>query len=356
MSEAKGRIKNMYRMIVLACMCVFLAFSITGCDGKAEENAAVEQSGSENSNLEKHQLMEIIDASTEESVGVITDNNKIYEIIEHEMIEQWEYLEKLPDDSQKLWTFKSYEVVTELTYLKDKKPWVTVSQMDLYMAENSCFIVEQSLDRDSDTEVVIAKIPDSAKEYLLELTQNNGNISSAKDELIKQWGIGSPNEKVPLDAASIEVDSSMESSEDEENLYPYSDIGEFDYEGVEKASKKQKVEIIDVADAKILATLTDLNKIVDFLNGQQMAKWKRIQQLPSDAKPLCDLVRYAPERKTTNQNLVEQSRLCLYQNSDGYYIKDITALPNDISVQDPSIKIFEIPKEAGDYLISLKTY
>lgn len=335
----------MCKSIFAFLMCILMGLGLMGCQEAKE-------SGYSEIDLEKKQLLEIFDVSSGQSIGIITDNQKIYEIIENEMIPQWEYLDELPVGSQKLYTFKSYEVVTDPIFLKNDMPWITIFNTDLYEVDDNYYIVAQSLDEDSDAATTIAKIPDSVGTYLQELTKENLDTSLDKSEIMRGWNAGAPQEKITDTHLAKtehfdEKDRQINNSEDE---YPYADIGEFDYDGVVKASKEQKIEVLSANDNSVILTITDINVIVDFLNHEQMPKWKIVDKLPTDAQPLRYFVRYALPRKTTEMELKEQSRLCLYKYDDSYYIESIIDQAN--SVYDK--EIFLIPKDAGDYLSTLQ--
>lgn len=337
-------------------ICILIVFGITGCQEANSEtliknDAEATELVQPNIDLEKKQLLEVFDSSSVQSLGIITDNKKLYEIIENEMIPQWEYLNELPSGSQKLCTFKSYEVVTEPIFLKDEKPWITIFKMDLYRADNNYFVVGQSLDEGSDIDITIARIPDSAGAYLQQLTKEKFDASLDKSEVIKKWNAGTPQEKIS-DTQLEKTENADEKDRQIENHefeYPYHDIGAFDYDGVVKASEKQKIEVVSANDNSVVLTITDLNDIVDFLNHEQMPKWRIVDKLPSDAQPLRYFVRYALPRKTTDTELIEQSRLCLYKNADSYYIETIMDYPN--SFYDKEICL--IPDDAGEYLATL---
>lgn len=181
-----------------------MAFGMAGCQAtnnssSIKNDAETKELGDQNIDLEKKQLLEVFDVSNNQYVGMITDNQKIYEIIKNERIPQWEYLDELPAGSQKRCTFKSYEVVTDPIFLKDEKPWITIFKMDLYRADNRYFVVGQSLDKGSDTDMTIAMIPDSAGAYLQQLTNEKLDTSLDKSEVMKAWNAGTPQEKISSD-------------------------------------------------------------------------------------------------------------------------------------------------------------
>lgn len=334
----------MCKSMLAFLICLLMAFGLMGCQEAKEL-------GYSEIDLEKKQLLELFDIN-DQSIGIITDNQRIYEIIEKEMIPQWEYLDELPTGSQKLCTFKSYEVVTDPSFLKNDKPWITIFKTDLYEADDSYFVVGQSLDEGSDTDMTIAMIPDSAGTYLHQLTKENLDAFLDKSEVIREWNVGTPQEKMRDTQLATTEHSEEEDrqTDDNEGEYPYADIGEFDYAGVVKVSKKQRIEVRSANDNSVILTITDINVIVDFLNYVQMPKWKLVDKLPSDAQPLRYVVRYALPRKTTETGLEEQSRLCLYKNDNSYYIESIIDQTNSIYDKE----IFLIPNDAGEYLSTLQ--
>lgn len=131
-----------------------------------------------------------------------------------------------------------------------------------------------------------------------------------------------------------------------------SEAGEkqFTIEGVRAAAKEQKITIVSAADSSVLAEITDIQNIVEFLNQEQLFDWYIIDELPKDASHLLTIIRYAPQRKTINPQLEEQSRDLLYQSGQKFYIEDKTNYTYTESADYKLPCYYEIPNDVGEYL------
>lgn len=95
---------------------------IYGCTQK-EDSSNIE---------EKKQFIEVTTAS-DEMVGII-DNNKEIEKFEKQLdINSWNYMEQLPEGSNLVYHYISYEVIDEPVFLKDGTPLVNMSTLELYI-------------------------------------------------------------------------------------------------------------------------------------------------------------------------------------------------------------------------------
>lgn len=125
---------------------------------------------------------------------------------------------------------------------------------------------------------------------------------------------------------------------------------QFTIEGVRAAAKEQKINIVSAADSSVLAEITDIQNIVEFLNQEQIFDWNIIDELPEDAFHLLTIIRYAPQRKTINPQFEEQSRDLLYQSGQKFYIEDKTNYSYTESADYKLPCYYEIPNDVGEYL------
>ncbi|MDO4170474.1 MAG: hypothetical protein Q4D45_11330 [Lachnospiraceae bacterium] len=142
-------------LLLFASMVVFLI----GCLIKGLEN-------------DKNQLLEVTD-SNDNVLSQTTDNDIIEKLVKKEKIEQWMDIEKIPDGSQKLYTFHSYEQIensNEISYGKEV----------LYKKAGNYYI--ESVDNNIDC----AKIPHVAGNYLMEFAQHKSQITN-KEDIFSKW-------------------------------------------------------------------------------------------------------------------------------------------------------------------------
>lgn len=121
-------------------------------------------------------------------------------------------------------------------------------------------------------------------------------------------------------------------------------------DSVALTSKEQKIEILSVANNSILAEITDLQDIIDFLNFKRLDDWNVIKEIPDNAESVLTIVKYALQRKMINSQLDEQSRLLLYKTKESYYIEDKTMYFYTSEPNYELLRFFKIPNESGEYL------
>ena len=166
------------KRLLFILLFAFSAIGIYGCSQKeyfsnAEENVE-----------EKRQFTEIMTASGE-TIGIIDNNKEIERLVKQLDIEAWNHMEQLPEDTDLVYRYISYEVIDEPIFLQDGKQFVHMSTLELYISDKGEYII-----RDYDQEIeTIARISEKAGQFLnapedLELNKH----ITAKD-ILDGWGL-----------------------------------------------------------------------------------------------------------------------------------------------------------------------
>lgn len=293
----------------------------------------------ETAETEKKQFIEIMD-NNETIICQITDNETIMEITENENMEQWEIVSAIPADAEKQYTYISYELITEPVYKSAEGNKISVGTDCLYSDGENYYIVMQTNDNNA---VISYKIPDLTGKYLEEIAGGTSLIQK-KEELFLSWGI---EENDIAESLTLNNDGKGETEGEEYRdyeKYPYQDVGEFDYAGVKKASKYQKIEIY--AEDKTVYSTSDLEEIANILNAADMQNWERVSEIPENIWPVCTLKKYAHPKKQSGTELEETEYWEIYQSADHYYLTEhIIAVPGMEETEETYI----ITDPAGDW-------
>lgn len=284
------------------------------------------------------QFIEVANADGE-IVRQVTDEQTIIKLTENERIEEWEEVHKVPDNAKKLYVFTTYALVTDPAFQNSDEPEITVDQEILYFDGTDYYLEESS------NEVVIDKIPKTVGEYLIKFADEKSVIED-KENIFSSWGIDTS--KIPENFIYEEEYGEEQDLNEDENYdkYPYQDVEEFTYSGLQKASKYQKIEI-NLGD-DIVYSATDLNTIADILNNVDMPHWESVNTVPDDASLSYILVRYAHPKKTVGSNVVEIERWEIYKNQSDYYLHSIV-----VGDESSEVENYLLPKTSGKYLDSL---
>lgn len=288
--------------------------------------------------IEKKQFIEVADKS-DKIIRQIEDEKTITKMIENESIEQWEIVSAIPNAAEVQYTYTSYELITEPAYKSADGSKISVGIDCLYSDGDNFYMEVQT----NDTSVIPSfyKIPVLTGEYLEEIAGETFQIQD-KENIFVSWGI-----KESEIANCLQLNSENEIDEEDYSdydKYPYQDIEIFDYAGVKKTSKYQKIEIY--ADDKIVYATSDLEEIADILNMVDMQHWKSISEIPENILPLCTLKKYAHPKKQGGTELVESEYWQLYKLADEYYLTEhINAAPNMEDLESTYI----IPKVSGEW-------
>lgn len=293
---------------------------------------------------DKNQLMEIAGADGG-IIRQITDNTLIAEITEKEMAEfmDWEYPDELPPQARKLYTYTVYEEVTEPLYLKDGRPWISVTDSVLYEDGEDYYMAENG-------EVI--RLPRATGGYMEELAAEEGTIQDRKT-IFASWNTGvilNPEEVEDIQERAEGVIT--DGIEDAAAQLPFSDIETFDYKGVAAVSKYQKFEKTDDS-GNVLYSTSDLDTIVDILNGMRINQWEEVNAAPEGAVRVCTLIRYAHPKKKPGKDLEVQERLVLYRADEDYYIS--SEIPGIMESQEKTqMYFYRLPSGTGEYLEGLR--
>lgn len=295
----------------------------------------------EDNDIVQKQLIEITDVKGN-IISQITDNITIKEFTKNEHIEQWETIKAIPDFAEKSYILTSYELITDPPIFDiDNKNKIAVTSFYLYLNEDDYYVEIDT--NDNDVSPNFYKIPSSVGVYLLSLTEKTSQIQDKKDIFIS-WGI----EEKMLKQSFILNDNIKDKTvvKDNENYdkYPYQDVTTFDYKGVKKASKYQKIEIY--FNNKITYSTTDLREIADVLNNVNMQQWESTSKLPKEINLVCTLKKYAHPKKQSGTDLEQMQTWHVYKTADHYYLTTHMDFDIDMDVEDER---FIIPNSVGTW-------
>ena len=318
------------KKILLVLLFAFSAIGIYGCSQR-EYFPNVE---------EKKQFMEVITASGE-MIGIIDDNKEIERFVKQLDIESWNDMEQLPEDSDLVYSYISYEVIDEPIFLQDGTPLVHMSTLEFYISNKGEYII-----RDYDQEIeAIARISENAGRFLnapedLELNKN----ITAKD-ILDEWGL---DFYVP----NSDIESDIEKTDDIENAQYYQGKTSFTEEELRRTSKEQKIQFYGADKNTLLNEIDDISEIAQYLNGLALDQWKYADNAPTPEEVECQIVRFMLSRDNKKE-LKEMNTQILYKSDGNYYIEEI--IPGEYSDRGDSITHYQVSEETAKYILSFTT-
>lgn len=329
------------KKLLFILLFAFNTIGIYGC-GQKENFSNVE---------EKKQFTEIMTASGE-TIGIIDNNKEIERFVKQLDIESWNDMEQLPEDTDLVYRYISYEIIDEPIFLQDGKQFVHMSTLELYFSDKGEYII-----RDYDQEIeTIARIPEKAGQFLnapedLELNKH----ITAKD-ILDGWGLDFyvPDSDIESD---IEKTGDIENAryyEGEtsfiENARYYEGVTSFTEEELLRTSKEQKIQFYGADKNTLLNEIDDISEIAQYLNGLNLSQWEYADDAPDPVEVECQIVRLMLSRDRNNKGLKGMYTEILYKSDGNYYIEEI--IPGDYSDRGEFKTYYQVSEEIANYILS----
>ena len=328
------------KRLLFILLFAFSAIGIYGCSQKEYFSNAEEIVE------EKRQFTEIMTASGE-TIGIIDNNKEIERLVKQLDIEAWNHMEQLPEDTDLVYRYISYEVIDEPIFLQDGKQLVNMSTLEFYISSKGEYII-----RNYNQEVgAIARISEKAGQFLnapedLELNKN----ITAKD-ILDGWGL---DFYVP--------NSNIEKTDDIENARYYQGETSFIesaryYQGetsftekeLLRTSEEQKIQFYGVDKNTLLNEIDDISEITQYLNGLALDQWEYADDAPSPGEAECQIVRLMLSRDSKKE-LKEMNTEILYKSDGNYYIEEI--IPGEYSDRGEFKTYYQVSEEIANYILS----
>lgn len=289
---------------------------------------------------EKRQFTEIMTASGE-MIGIIDNNKEIERFVKRLDIESWNHMEQLPEDTDLVYSYISYEVIDEPIFLQDGTPLVHMSTLELYISSKGEYII-----RDYDQEIeTIARISEKAGRFLnapedLEL---NKNITAKA--ILDGWGL---DFYVPDSDIETGQYYEGETSFIESARY-YQGETSFTEKELRKTSKEQKIQFYGADKNTLLNEIDDISEIAQYLNGLALDQWEYADDAPNPEEVECQIVRFMLSRDNKKE-LKEMDTRILYKSDGNYYIEEI--IPGEYSDWGEFITHYQVSEETAKYILS----
>lgn len=312
------------KKILLILLFAFSAIGIYGCSQK-EYFSNVE---------EKKQFIEIITAS-DGMIGIIDNNKEIERFVKQLDIESWNYMEQLPEDSDWVYSYLSYEVIDEPLFLQDKTQLVNMSTLELYISGKGEYII-----RDYNQEVeTIAGISEKAGRFLNAPEDLDLNKHMTAKDILDGWGL---DFYVP--------NSDIEKTDDIENAQYYQGVTSFTEKELRRTSKEQKIQFYGADKNTLLNEIDDISEIAQYLNGLALNQWEYADNAQNPREVECQIVRFMLSRDSNKKELKEMYTQILYKSDGNYYIEEI--IPGEYSNCGEFITHYQVPEEIAKYILS----
>lgn len=319
------------------CLLTLIAAGSLGLfSGCATNSAAKTDTAISREEVSEEQFIEI--ASPDGAVmRQITDLDSIIEYIENIDILQWKELDTIPAQAALLYTFTSYEKVTDPYWLEQGSPKISVTKDALYQKDANYYIEMDSLN-DNDTDFIVYEIPVSEGEYLTNIAKKSSAVQD-KNDIFITWGIDD------FDINRTENNTNGEKTGMVDEMME--DGISYSVEDMKRVSREQKIEI-DFADTETKYTSTDLKTIADFYNNIKRNDWKEVSEIPSDKQEICTITIFQLERHTNNSHFIENETLVLYESKGEYFILDI--IPPFSSEQEAMEIYYSVSADVAAYM------
>ena len=300
---------------------------IYGCTQK-EDSSNIE---------EKKQFIEVTTAS-DEMVGII-DNNKEIEKFEKQLdINSWNYMEQLPEGSNLVYHYISYEVIDEPVFLKDGTPLVNMSTLELYISGTGEYII-RDYDQEAET---IAGISEKAGQFLRAPEDLALNKDMTADDILDEWGLD-------FYVSDSDMESDIETTDDVDKAQYYEGVTSFTEAELLRTSKEQKIQFYGADKGTLLNEINDISEIAQYLNGLDLSLWEYADHAPDPEEVECQIVRYMLSRDNEKE-LKEIDTMILYKNNGNYYIEEI--IPGEYSVHGEFITHYQVSEKTAKYILS----
>ncbi len=333
------------KRLLFILLFAFSAIGIYGCSQKEYFSNAEEIVE------EKRQFTEIMTASGE-TIGIIDNNKEIERLVKQLDIEAWNHMEQLPEDTDLVYRYISYEVIDEPIFLQDGKQFVHMSTLELYISDKGEYII-----RDYDQEIeTIARISEKAGQFLNAPEDLDLNKNITAKDILDGWGL---DFYVP----NSDIESDIEKTDDIENARYY--MGETSfiesaryYQGetsftekeLRKTSEEQKIQFYKADKNTLLNEIDDISEIAQYLNGLALDQWQYVDNVPDSGEVECQIVRFMLSRHSNKRELKEMDTQILYKSDGNYYIEEI--IPGDYSDQGEFRTYYQVSEEIAEYILS----
>ncbi len=306
---------------------LLFAFSVMGIYGCSQKEYF--------SNVEeKKQFIEIITASGE-MIGIIDNNKEIERFVKQLDIKSWNYMEQLPEDTELVYSYISYEVIDEPIFLQDGKQLVHMSTLELYISDKGEYII-----RDYDQEIeTIARISEKAGRFLNVPEDLDLNKHITAKDILDGWGL---DFYVP--------NSNIEKTDDIENARYYQGETSFTEKELRKTSEEQKIQFYGADKNTLLNEIDDISEIAQYLNGLALDRWEYVDDAPNPEEVECQIVRFMLSRHSNEKELKEMDTQILYKSDGNYYIEEI--IPGEYSDRGEFITHYQVSEEIAKYILS----
>ena len=296
----------------------------------------------------KETSYEKIITASGEMIGMIDHNKEIERFVKQLDIESWNYMGQLPEDTDLVYRYISYEVIDEPIFLPNGIPFVHMSTLELYISDKGEYIV-----RDYDQEIeTIARISEKAGRFLNAPEDLELNKDITAKDILDGWGLDFyvPNSDIEkTDDIEHARYYEGETSFTEQARY-YEGVTSFTEEELLRTSKQQKIQFYRADKNTLLNELDDISEIVQYLNGLDLSQWKYADDAPDPEEVECQIVRLMLSRDRNNKGLKEMYTEILYKSDGTYYIEEI--IPGDYSDRGEFITYYQVSEEIANYILS----
>lgn len=316
------------KKLLFVLLFAYSTIGIYGC-GQKENFSNVE---------EKKQFTEIMTASGE-AIGIIDNNKEIERFVKQLDIESWNDMEQLPEDTDLVYRYISYEVIDEPIFLQDGKQLVHMSTLELYISDKGEYIV-----RDYDQEIeTIARISEEAGQFLNAPENFDLNKHITAKDILDGWGL---DFYVP----NSDIESDIKKTDDIENARYYEGVTSFTEEELLRTSKEQKIQFYGADQSMLLNEIDDISEIAQYLNGLNLSQWEYANDAPDPREVECQIVRLMLSRDRKNKGLKEMYTEILYKSDGNYYIEEI--ILGDYSDRGEFKTYYQVSEEIANYILS----
>lgn len=286
---------------------------------------------------EKKQFIEIITAS-DEVVGIIDNNKEIERFVKQLDIKSWNYMEQLPEGSDLVYRYISYEVIDEPIFLQDGTPLVNMSALELYISGTGEYII-RDYDQEAET---IAGISEKAGQFLSAPEDLALNKDMTANDILDGWGLD-------FYVSNSDIESDIEKTDDIDNARYYEGVTSFTEAELLRTSREQKIQFYGADKGTLFNEIDDISEIAQYLNGLALNQWEYADNAPNPEEVECQIVRYMLSRDNENE-LKEMDTMILYKSNGNYYIEEI--IPGEYSVHGEFITHYQVSEEIAKYILS----
>lgn len=330
----------MKKGLLIFLLFAFSAIGIYGCSQKEYVSNAEE----------KKQFIEIITAS-DERIGIIDKNKEIERFVKQLDMESWNDMEQLPEDSDLVYRYISYEVIDEHLFLQDGKQLVNRSTLEFYISGKGEYTI-RDYDQEAET---IAGISEKAGRFLNAPEDLELNKDMTAKDILDEWGLDFyvPNSDIESDSETTDDVEDARYYEGEtsftEDVRYYQGQTSFTEEELRRTSKEQKIQFYGADKSTLLQEINDISEMAQYLNGLALDRWEYADNAPDPEEVECQIVRFMLSRDRKKE-LKEMDTQILYKSGGNYYIEEI--ISGEYSDQGEFVTHYRVPEEIEKYILS----